>query len=234
LPSRAIKSSKLPSPRSFYWGFAAILTLRLQSWFNIEDTIFMESEILPQSKFIKNILYQVTNLRVQQKVKEVTRYLNKHDKILDIGAGNCVVCQVLTGKNFKVMPLDVRNLSFVDGVQPILYNGEELPFIAKEFDTAMLLTMLHHTKDPDNILREAKRVSRKVIIIEEIYTNKVQKFLTFFIDSLFNLQFVGHPHTNRTDEEWKQTFDRLGLEVMDVRYSRSLFVLKRATYFLGC
>jgi len=187
-----------------------------------------------QSKFIKNILYQLTKLRVRQKIEEVIRYLNKHDKILDIGAGNCVVYQILTEKNFKLMPLDVRSVSFVEGVEPVLYNGKELPFEHKEFDTAMLLTMLHHTKDPENILREARRVSRKLIIIEEIYTNKIQKFLTFFIDSVFNLEFFGHPHSNRTDEEWKQTFGRLDLELLDVRYSRSFFVLKRATYFLGC
>lgn len=194
----------------------------------------MELKLFRQSKFIKNILYQLVNWRVQQKIEEVLRYLSKHDKILDLGAGNCVVCQVLIDQNFKVMPLDVRNVSFVEGLEPMLYNGEELPFMAKEFEAAMLLTMLHHTKNPDNILREAKRVSRKLIIIEEVYTNKIQKLVTFFLDSLFTLEFFGHPHTNRTDEEWKQTFDRLGLELMDVRYSRSLFVLKRVTYFLGC
>jgi len=183
---------------------------------------------------LKSIIYQLTFLRVQEKVKEIVRYLPERGKILDIGSGNCVVCQILRHKQFQVIPLDIRESSFVDGIVPILYNGERMPFKDKSFDVAMLLTVLHHTRYPERVLEEAKRVARSLIIIEEIYTTRIQRLLTFLIDSLFNLEFLGHPHTNRTDEEWKQTFYRLGFEVKDMRYGRSLIVLKRAAYFLNC
>jgi len=80
-------------------------------------------------------------------------------------------------------------------------------------------------------LLEAKRVSKKIIIIEEIYTNIFNKYLTYFIDSLLNLEFIGHPHTNKTDKEWKLLFGQLGLKLTDAKYSRTFLVKTRQVIY---
>jgi SAM-dependent methyltransferase len=177
-------------------------------------------------------LCRIIRWRVQEKMAEIEPYLNSHDRILDVGSGNSVLTQELRGQGYKVLPVDVKNHSFVDEIVPILYDGRILPFCQNSFDVALLITVLHHTSDPDSILNEARRVARRIIVIEEIYENRFEKYFTYVIDSLFNLEFFGHPRSNRTDSEWRRTFNRLCLNVRSADYSRSLAFLRRVTYVL--
>lgn len=71
--------------------------------------------------------------------------------------------------------------------------------------------MLHHAPDPDAVLAEVSIVARRIIVIEEIYGNGVEKYFTYAVDSLFNLEFFSHPHSNRTDSEWKKAFQETAL-----------------------
>jgi hypothetical protein len=50
------------------------------------------------------------------------------------------------------------------------------------------------------------------------------------IDSLFNLEFFGHPRSNRTVTGWREAFQRLGLAVSQAVYSKSLGLMQRITY----
>ena len=113
----------------------------------------------------------------------------------------------------------------------MVYDGERLPFADKSFDACTIITVLHHTPDPDAILREAMRVTRKrIVIMEDIFRNPLQKQLTFFTDSLVNLEFEGHPHTNRSDAEWKETFERMGLKLVFREDFRTLVFFRQVVY----
>jgi hypothetical protein len=68
--------------------------------------------------------------------------------------------------------------------------------------------------------------------MEDIYESPFQKYLTWCADSLVNWEFYGHPHTNRTDVEWKEVFQRNGLELENVEYYRFLLFFKQVTYVL--
>jgi SAM-dependent methyltransferase len=170
--------------------------------------------------------------RVQEKLAEIGSYLDLADRVLDVGAGNCILCQELGRRGYDVVPVDLKNLSFVDEIVPIAYDGTTLPFGDDSFDVALLITVLHHAPDPDAALAEVRRVSRRIIVIEEIYENSFEKYLTYAIDSLFNLQFFSHPRSNRTDAGWREAFQGLRLDVSAAVYSRSLVLLRRVTYVL--
>ena len=92
--------------------------------------------------------------------------------------------------------LDVANVSFIDSITPVIYDGVAMPFDKASFDVVLLITMLHHTPTPERVLMEAKRVARRIIVIEEIYAQTCDKYLTYFIDSVFNLELFHHPHTD--------------------------------------
>jgi hypothetical protein len=47
---------------------------------------------------------------------------------------------------------------------------------------------------------------------------------------LVNWEFFGHPHTNQTDAEWRELFERNGLVVEKVEYYRFLLFFKQVTY----
>lgn len=167
---------------------------------------------------------------VQRKVEPFLMHLDADDQILDIGSGNGLVAYTLREQGYQVTPLDVADLSYAPEVAPVVYDGQNMPFDNQAFDTALLLTVLHHIPEPDAVLQEACRVARRVIIIEDIYHNNIQKWLTFSMDRFINWGYADCPHTNKNDEEWKATFDKMGASLKAVSYRRVLFFFKQAVY----
>ncbi len=156
----------------------------------------------------------------------------KEDKILDIGSGNCALNLLTQNAGFNITGLDVVNKSAFPEVSPIIYDGYNLPFEDNEFDVVQLITVLHHIKEPEKVVKEAVRVGKKVIIMEDIYANVFQKYITFIADSINNWEFFGHPHTNKTDEGWKKVFEENNLKLDSVTYYPFLLFFKQVTYIL--
>ncbi|MBC8045848.1 MAG: methyltransferase domain-containing protein, partial [Fimbriimonadaceae bacterium] len=137
---------------------------------------------------------------VEKKIKPILLHLPKNENILDIGSGNGLVTFLLRKKGFNVTPLDIHEGHYNDTVKPIVYDGKKIPFADKSFHTGIILTVLHHTEKPEIVLQEAVRVCKYLIVMEDIYENSFQKYLTFFLDKLANLFYSPCPHTNKTDE----------------------------------
>jgi SAM-dependent methyltransferase len=134
--------------------------------------------------------------------------------ILDIGAGTGHTTALLLERGFEAVAVDVVHASLFDDIPFVLYDGAGLPFANDCGDTAILQTVLHHVSEPDVPLSEAARVARRVILVEDVVRGRVHRWVTFVLDAVLNLEFRGHPHTNKTDEEWSSTFERLGLQLV--------------------
>lgn len=170
--------------------------------------------------------------RAEVKRKRLLPYLEKAQSVLEVGSGNGALVKLLGLEEMKLSALDIEDKSLFDDVNVRVYDGQKFPFSDKQFDVCQLITMLHHTTNAEELIREAKRVSGRVIIMEDIYESRFQKYITWFADSLVNWEFYGHPHTNRTDAEWKGLFERNGLAVEKVEYYRFLLFFKQVTYVL--
>jgi len=189
-------------------------------------------DILYKYRFSKNLIYQILKARAKGLANTVSPYLNKKELILDIGPASCTVTEALIKQNLKVFPLDIENFSIVDAVLPTIYDGYKMPFKDNQFDTSLLLFVLHHTPDPMEVLIEAKRVSRKIIVFEDIVTSPTHKSLTAALDSLINLEFYNQPHTNKRDDEWKSIFSQLCLKVLSKEHKISVVIIRHALYVL--
>lgn len=189
-------------------------------------------KFLQKYKWIRKIIYWGARARARELVNRILQHIDKNDLLVDIGSGTCNVSELLSEKGNKTIPLDVKDLSFVNNLQPVIYDGKTMPFNDEYFDKSLILTVLHHTPDPEQILTEAKRVSKSIIVIEDIYVNSFHKYITYFFDSLMNLGCHHHPHTNKSDDGWKKTFKDLGLKLVSVKYKYSFIVFKQATYYL--
>ena len=189
-------------------------------------------DVLYKYRFSKNFIYQILRSRAKNLSRTVSPYLNKDELILDIGPASCTVTEALLKQGLKVFPADIENFSIVDTVLPTLYDGHKLPFKDNQFGTSLILFVLHHTPDPAEILIEAKRVSRRILVFEDIVTSPTHKSLTAALDSLMNLEFYDQPHTNKSDEEWQSTFSQLGLKVLGREYKSSSVIMRHALYFL--
>lgn len=169
----------------------------------------------------------------KNKIRRILPHLNPSDRIIDIGSGSGNLCALLQEKHFSVTPLDVRSESYVDNQEPIIYDGNNIPFSNDTFDTSLLIFVLHHTHNPEDVIKEAMRVSKKIIILEDVCNNKIGRYFMILIDQIYNLKFVGEPHSNKTDLEWKKLFKSLGLNLKAVSHERrycfyhSLYVLEK-------
>lgn len=171
-------------------------------------------------------------LKARTKQRRLAPFLSDPGKVLDIGSGNGALVHQLKQEGIQIQSVDIRNKSRFEDVQPIVYDGMKLPFGDHEFQTALLITMLHHTRKQEQILREAMRVARELVVMEDVYRNDFQKRLTFFVDSLVNWEFNGHPHSNKSDQGWKDYFKEQGLELVAHRKERFLLCFTQTIYHL--
>ena len=189
-------------------------------------------DVLYRYRFPKDIIYRILKARAKDLAGMVSPYLKKDELILDIGPASCTVTEVLIDQGLRVFPLDVENFSIVDTILPTLYDGDRMPFKDDQFDTSLILFVLHHTPDPAKVLAEAMRVSKKIIILEDIVTSPFHKSLTAALDSLMNLEFYDQPHTNKSDQEWRTIFENLDLKLLAQEYMSSSIIMRHALYFL--
>jgi ubiquinone/menaquinone biosynthesis C-methylase UbiE len=173
-----------------------------------------------------------TNPRVQDILRKIVPHLHKKYKILDIGSGSCEVAKSLRDAGYDVTPLDIVNKSFYPDFFPTLYDGKHLPFADNSFDIVLLITVLHHTKQPVEILREAARVAPRIIVMEDLYRGMFQKYMTFAMDSVTNREFFGHPHTNMTREQWEKVFQNLNLKIIDANIHDFWRFFTSGTFYL--
>lgn len=166
------------------------------------------------------------------KLKRILPLMEPDRKLLDIGTGTGGLALLLLAEGKQVTSVDVVDKSDFEEVIPKLYNGHDLPFDDASFEVVQLITVLHHIPDPDRLLQETLRVGKKVIVMEDVYSNPLQKYITWFADSLVNKEFWGHPHTNRTDAEWKATFNKLRAELVFEEQYRFLGLFRQVTYVL--
>ncbi|MFW3146894.1 MAG: class I SAM-dependent methyltransferase [Thermoplasmatota archaeon] len=181
---------------------------------------------------IKKISYRFWKKDSIRKLSWIRNNIHSYDKVLDLGCGPCWVTFFLRSEGIDTTPVDIRNNSVVGDIEPIIYNGKRLPFEDDEFDTTLLLTVLHHVSDPAALLQEAKRVSKRIIIVEDIHSNAIQKILVEALDALLNLEFLGHPHSNLRDDQWKEVFHQMDLLLREKQYHSMSGLFKQAVYVL--
>ncbi len=181
---------------------------------------------------LRRMVFKLWVTDAWDKWRRIRDFVPRDASVLEIGAGPGSVYFVLRSLGYDVRAVDIEDQTLFWGIEPLIFDGRTIPYEDQQFDVALLLTVLHHAHDPDRLLAEAHRVARRVIVIEDIYTNTLQKYLTFFTDSVLNLEFAGHPHNNRPDVEWRNTFKRLGLKLRHVADERFFVFFRQATYVL--
>ena len=149
-------------------------------------------------------------------------------KILDIGAGSGHISEILSQEGFKVMMVDTANYNQTD-LPLTIYDGKKLPFRNGQFDFALLVSVLHHCTDPKELLKEAKRVAKKVIILEDTVNSFFDRLIITFIDNLD--KYLGyakcyHIHNYLSNNQLKKIIS--DCEIMDFKILwNSFHIFKR-------
>ncbi len=177
-------------------------------------------------------LYKATILpRAQKKFDLLMPLLLPKSSVADIGCGNGGLGFLLIKAGFNVKGFDIVENSFFDELKPTIFNGKEIK-CEQKFDYALLITVLHHTTNQKELLLEAKRIGKTIIVMEDVFTHKMGEKITHFTDSLVNFEFKGHPHSNRTKANWEAFFDELGFVLIKTINTRTLLFFRQVIFVL--
>jgi SAM-dependent methyltransferase len=144
--------------------------------------------------------------------------IKPHSRIIDIGAGKGWLAQAMA-RQFDACVTMVDVASYNQSALPLtVCDSRALAFADGSFDYAILSFVLHHTCDPDAILREALRVAREVIIIENDVRGTLRQWLTRAIDSYPALRYGTPPCCIAQPRDgWMKLFARFPVEVRVLR-----------------
>lgn len=187
--------------------------------------------------FTKYISFPIRYIFVSPMVKELKPFLQAEDQVLDLGCGCGVVAKLLSKKlSVKVIGIDIRDVRLFDFTF-VLYDGKTLPFPGNYFDLVLIAYVLHHANDPVTVLKEARRVSKRyVVIYEDTPKNIIQRFFCFLHGLTFRLFLLNtFDFKFRSREEWLEIFrEELGLKPILVATPRvfNLIYLVNRTYFV--
>lgn len=174
--------------------------------------------------FLRSLIFRAELGRSQQIIDDFKPWLG-NGSVIDIGTGSGVIAHILKLSDIDIEALDVHDVTVSNLIKPHIYDGEIMPFENNKFETALIVYVLHHTKDPDIIIKEAARLAKRVIVFEDVITTKWNTWLTKFLDSLINLEFFGHPHSNRTHESWLESFDLDSVSLIEAKPVAASFLL---------
>lgn len=181
----------------------------------------------------KNLFLKKDKKRAQIKFSLFNNFLTSNASIIDVGTGSGQFAQLLQEKGFTMQAVDVVNKTNASTIIPKIYDGTTLPFENNSFDIGMLITVLHHCPQPEIVFQETVRVSKKrIFVLEDVYTNLVMKYATWFADSIANFEFFGHPHTNKSEAEWEALFKAHQLKVVHKKRVKLLFIFRQVAYVL--
>lgn len=145
------------------------------------------------------------------------QFIKKGSKILDLGCGPGIITKTL--QEFfqaEILGIDIQDTRVAD-VPFRIYDGFDLPFQDNEFDVVFISYVLHHTKDPERVLREAKRVSKgRIIIYEDLPEGFFSKLRCLFHEAGYNTFFQKDKQkfNFKNKKEWEELFEKIGSKLI--------------------
>ena len=172
----------------------------------------------PLSKFMAALHGPIYRSRLRELVARITPHLRPGDRVLDVGCGNGTLGRALMEASPKVVVEGLER--FARGGEPIVvhrYEGGRMPFPDGAYDAVIVADVLHHEEDPDALLRECARVSRRLVIVKD---HQVKGLLAqqrvSFMDWAANAPYgVKCLYRYNTPAQWAALPGKLGLEVVE-------------------
>ena len=180
-------------------------------------------------KFIRKLVDHEKDIKAKEFENAKTRFENIKDyiignKILDLGAGNGLLAlEIKEQLDKEVVLVDVVDYNYTD-LPLILYNPEEkVPLADEEVDTTILYTVLHHASDPEHLLEEATRVTRKRLVIKEAYIEEdgiriTNSFVDWFYNRVIGDEDINVPLNFLKIEGWEKLLKLYGFDVIETKY----------------
>lgn len=106
--------------------------------------------------------------RVRVLAASLAEFLPNDASVLDVGCGSGLLAQLLKGikSDVSIRGLEVKPRATCL-VECMAYDGENIPLPNRSVDICMFVDVLHHTRNVEQLLSEACRVSKKFVLIKD-------------------------------------------------------------------
>jgi SAM-dependent methyltransferase len=152
--------------------------------------------------------------RVQALAAHFAELIPHGHSVLDVGCGDGAIDRLLLERRQDLHIAGVEALVRPTTQIPVTsFDGTQLPFGDKSWDTVMFCDVLHHTDDPVGLLREAARVARHSVIIKDhLAEGASARWLLRFMDFVGNAPHgVRQPHNYFNRAQWTRAYRHAGL-----------------------
>jgi methionine biosynthesis protein MetW len=118
----------------------------------------------------ENKYWEEHNQKFVFRHKAAVKFIND-GRILDLGCGDGLFLDILKNKEICGVGLDISEISVSKAREKGLdakqfdFTKDLLPFENNSFDTVVILDVLEHLYQPEKVLAEANRVSRKYLVV---------------------------------------------------------------------
>ena len=175
----------------------------------------------PQSSVALNALQaahakMVFGRRVRVLSEVLSARIPQGSAVLDIGCGDGTIGNLLAERCSEI---SIEGVEFAPRPQCAIrcrpFDGAKLPFPDWTFDVCLFVDVLHHTDDPSILLREARRVTRRFVLIKDHLSENAWDFRTLqFMDWVGNRPHgVRLPYNYLSRKQWEATFAKCGLSI---------------------
>lgn len=187
----------------------------------------------------------MNNLNDQQKYifSEEQRWLQKYrnyltGSVLKVGNGLGYLSGFIKEINPDLVVIDIKiDKDCINKKDVTLYEGQVIPFPDSQFDIVVCTYILHHTPNPEKVLKEMRRVGNRIIILEETYETIFQKLDIVWRDIYVNV-FAGQFSKIYWNSYFKKDNLKLIIYQNDLRvidhlsekkrsYHKELYILER-------
>ena len=137
-------------------------------------------------------------------------------RVVDIGCGDGLVTSLIAQARPDLAIEGVDVLVREQTHVPVRrFDGRRLPYGDRAVDAVLFVDTLHHTDDPRILLREARRVARRAIVIKDHTLDGWLAGPTLrFMDRVGNARHgVALPYVYWPKQRWLAAFTELGLRM---------------------
>lgn len=165
------------------------------------------------NSLVAKVRRRVYGHRARWTARNLARFIKPSDRVLDVGAGDCRLAVLLNRKiGCEVVPVDVEDFNQTP-LKLVIFDGKRLPFEDDSFDAVLLIFVLHHAEDARAVLAEARRVSRKKVIVFEDVTSGIWDRMMFrgFHKWLAWSEKISYPYREWRPGQWTELATSLGM-----------------------
>ncbi|MGH6742774.1 MAG: class I SAM-dependent methyltransferase [Bradyrhizobium sp.] len=154
--------------------------------------------------------------RIQVLAQALANFLPKNARVLDVGCGSGTLAKVIMTLRPDVTIEGIDVLVRPTTEIPVTeFDGNTIPWPDKHFDVALIVDVLHHTDDPVRVMAEARRVTKRGIVVKDhfrdgLLANSTLRFMDWFGNAAHGVRL---PYNYLSNAEWRKAWNALGFKV---------------------